>query len=292
MIQLTVYVSDIEAVMSVFTHIRLYTSTEEDGMYTHLDYILLVAGQSTYEYTHTMGTSDSWYRSSYWSVATESSLSDPVQGTEAELYHYPTYPSELEFNSSEETIIRKIRRLIGDLKKLERIYTDGTDFCSSVANDNKTIDMGEKGWPVYISINTVEYTALTNPYTQGYQYLTFSGSLISGSQNPTIDLWFYTFKFSDREIYQSYNDAMIPYGLTSTTVTQDHLILQASIDTLTNMWAEDSVDDGANITDDATRYGPGPGLLERDKTIKHLQKILDNLIKQYMFVGTRGILID
>lgn len=292
MIQLTIHVKDIATVMSVFTHIRLYTSSSETGTYTHLAYIPLAAGQSTYTYLHTAGTFETWYKSSYWSVSTESSLSDAVQGSEPELYHYPTYPDEVEFDTVKMTIIRKIRRLIGDFKNTNRIYSDGTDLCSSVVDDNKTIDMAEKGWPVYISVNDIEYTSIINPYVQGYRYLTFSGTLVSGSQNPAVDLWFYTFKFSDREVYQSYSDAMTPPLISSTNVTQDMLILQAAIDLLQNIYAEDIVNDGARIQDDMSLYDPSPGLRQRDALTKRLQDMLDKLVKQYLFSSLEGILID
>lgn len=294
MIHLTIYVDNIDAVISVFTHIRLYTSNEELGTYTHLAYITLVAGQSVYEYTHVDGTSETWYRSSYWSAAQESSLSDPVQGAEAQIFHYPTYPDEAGFSSSEETIIRKIRRFIGDLKGLGRLYIDGTDeytLSSALQPDGYTIDLGEKGWPVYISLNEVEKTFLSDPVVQGYQHLTFSGTL---SSDDIIDIWYYTFKFSNREIYEAYEDVMIPAGLTSANVTQDHLILQASIDLLENMASADIIEDGALIRDDQTVYDPSPGLAERDKTIKRLKAMLDDLVKQYKYdmSGLSGVLID
>ena len=290
MIQLTIYVDDITTVMSVFTHIKLYTSSTETGAYTHLDYVLLVGGQSTYEYTHITGSTDTWYKSSYWSVATESSLSDPVQGADAELYHYPTYPVEVLFGTSELTIIRKIRRLIGDFKGLGKIYSDGTGSCTSILDDSHTIDLSDKSWPVYVSINSVEYTSVMDPIVQGYQYLTFSGTL--DSESDIVDVWYYKFKFSDREVYQAYSDVMIPPGLTGDTVTQDHLVLQAAIDMLENMTAEDMVDNGALVRDGLDTYDPTPGLRERDATIKRLKRMLDALIKQYMFAGITGVLID
>lgn len=293
MIQLTIYVDDIDAVMTVFTHIRLYTSTEEEGTYSHLDYVALVAGQSVYTYTHTDGTSDTWYKSSYWSASTESSLSDPVQGEEAELYHYPTYPNEVDFSSTEMAIIRRIRRYIGDLKGLNRLYRNSegdNDFCSALHDDGKTVELEEKGWPVYISLNEVDKTSASDPYVQGYKWLTFSGTL--SSNNYPIDIWYYTFKFSDIEIYRAYDESLVPAGLTSNTVTQDHLILVASIDLMESMTWEDMIEDGAQIRDDQSSYDPSPGLRARDAAINRLKKRLDDLIKQYRLTGVEGILVD
>ena len=111
MIKLTILVDDIDNVISIFTHIRLYTSDTEGGTYTHLAYIPLIAGQSTYYYDHVEGTEDTWYKTSYYNMGSglESSLSEAVQGISAELFHYPTYPNEIDFGSTEKTIIRKMQ---------------------------------------------------------------------------------------------------------------------------------------------------------------------------------------
>jgi hypothetical protein len=290
MIELTIMVDDISTVLSVFTHIRIYTSDSESGTYTHLDYITLAAGQSTYTYTHTAGTESTWYKSSYWSASTESSLSDPVQGTTTSLYHYPTYPDEVEFSTTESTIINRIRRYIGDNKEVKRLYLDGDEFVSYIKEDNKTVDIEERGWPVYITVNDIEKTSLYDPTVQGYQYLTFSGTL--DSDTDVVNLWYYLFKFSDREVYEAYENAMIPPGLTSSTVTTDCYVLQASIDLLENMTADDMVSDGAIIRDDQSLYDPSPGLRIRDDMINRLRKQLDDLVKQLMFSNITGVLID
>jgi hypothetical protein len=73
------------------------------------------------------------------------------------------------------------------------------------------------------------------------------------------------------------------------------LMLQAAIDLLQNMYAEDVVDDGASIRDDMTLYDPSPGLRERDRLIGRLQKQLDGLIKECIkssMLGLAGVLID
>lgn len=295
MIRLTITVSDITNVMLLFTHIRLYTSTSEEGTYTYLDDVLLVAGQSVYYYSHVDGTEDTWYKSSYYNTSTdlESSLSDAVQGVTAELYHYPTYPEEIDFTTSELTVIRKIRRYIGDFKGLGRSYLSGDSFCVALQGDNKTIDLDDNGWPVYVLVNSTEKTTSDDPVVQGYQYLTFSGTLDADSD--TVDIWYYTFKFSDRQIYEAYSDAIIPPFVSSACVTDDHLTLQAAIDLLENLTSGDLVDDGASIRDDNTSYDPTPGLLERDRLINRLRKQLDALIAECVksgMLGLEGVLID
>lgn len=297
MINLTIEVADIAVVIAMYDQIKIYTSDAEGGTYTYLDSKYLLAGVSIYTYLHLAGTTDTWYKSSYYNSGTgvESALSNASSGSAPSLYHTISYPQEYDFDADEEIIIRKIRRLVGDMKQLERLYSDGTEFCSSILGDNKTIDLGEKGWPVYISINDIEYTSLDDPVVQGYRYLTFSGTLNSGVVNDVVNIWYHTFKFSDREIYEAYGDAMIPPLVPSDCVSQDHLMLQASIDLLMNMYVEDVVDDGALIRDDMTLYDPSPGLRERDKLIGRLQKQLDGLIKECIksgMLGLAGVLID
>jgi hypothetical protein len=298
MIRLTIIVNNVNTYMSMgFTHLNVYVSDSEDGSYTALTSIVLVAGKAEYLYTHTTGTSDNWYKSSIYSSTStvECCWSDAVRGDCPSLYHNATYPAECEFDEDENVVIRKIRRLIGDLENLKHLYVDCTDeflSCSFIENDNRTINLEERGWPVYIAVNDEEKTSLDDPIVQGYQYLTFSGTLNSGVVNDIIDVWYYAFKFSDREIYDAYSDSMIPPGLTSSTVTQDHLILQASIDLLENMTSADMIEDGARIVDGNTSYDPSPGLAERDKTIKRLKAMLDSLVKQYMMSDLTGILID
>lgn len=295
MIKLTILVADIDTIIGLFTHIRLYTSDAASGTYTHLAYVALVDGQSTYYYDDVDGTEDTWYKSSYYNINSgiESSLSEAVKGTSAELFHYPTYPSEIDFDSSEKIIIRKIRRLIGDLKDLERIYITSTsdELNYLIQNDDKTVEFnGNRGWPVYISLDGVEKTTTSDPIVQGYRLTTFSGTLVDGSY--PIDIWYQSFKFSDREIFDAYSDSMMPPGLTADTITQDHLILQASIDLLESMTAEDMVENGARIVDDQTVYDPSIGLRTRADMINRLRKQLDALIKQYMFSNIGGVLVD
>jgi hypothetical protein len=292
MIRITITVANVAEAIALYTHIRLYSSEEEDGTYTHLAYVLLVSGVSTYTYDHLAGTLDTWYKCSYYntSPSRESDQSDAAQGRRAELFYSPTYPPEFIFDNSELDIIRKIRRFIGDFKGLKRLYIDEAEFCNYIQDDNKTVDMSEKSWPVYVSLNDTEKTSLLEPVVQGYQYLTFSGTLDESSD--TLDIWYYTFKFSDVEVYEAFEDTLIPPGLTSSTVTQDHLVLQASIDLLENMTSEDMVENGAAVRDDRSLYDPSPGLRERAVTIERLKKLLHSLVKQYMFSDLTGMLID
>lgn len=304
MIKLTIQVTDIENVLLLYSYIRIYRSDSADGTYTHMAFVTLMPGQSEYAYDDITGTPDNWYRSSYYrDESMESALSNAAHGTAPTLFTGATYPNEIDFTTDQYTIIRKIRRFIGDNKGLSRLYLEDCESgsCNPIHTDGKTLELNEKGWPVYISLremsNEEDKTSLDDPRVQGYKYLTFSGTLFNGTDcaYDTIDIWYYTFKFSDREIYEAYSDAMIPAHVPSESVTQDHLILQAAIDLLENMTSDDMVDDGASIRDDQSYYDPSPGLREREKAIGRLKKMLDDLVDETIksaIINLTGVLID
>ena len=306
MIRLTVNVSNISNVIQIYSYIRVYRSTTSSGGYSSLGYVPLEPDVSTYYYDDLTGTPDYWYEVSYYKDAnTESALSDPIKGSDPSLYYDTTYPNEIDFPEADEVIIRKIRRLIGDFKGLDRIYvTDcSLESCTFVEDDGKTILLPKKGWPVYIGLTNSsgtleEKTTLIDPEVQGYKYLTFSNNLIEGSicNYDIVDIWYYTFKFSDREVYEAYGDAMIPARVPSAYVTQDHLVLQAAIDLLENMTSADMTEDGAQIEDDQrNRYDPSPGLNARKETLARLRAMLDALIKEVIFnlvSSIEGVIVD
>lgn len=282
MVKLTIYVDDVSVVVAAgFTQCIIYRSDAEDGTYTSIHTLALAAGTSTYYYTDATGDATLWYKSRYYNpiAAQYSSYSDPVQGEEPQLYHNVTYPQEAYFGTADETKIKKIRILIGDVKEVRREYQE--ECQSSVSEDRHTYELAQKGWPLYIALADVEMTSSEDPYFDGYRYLTFSGTI--GEQD-SIDIWYDTFRWSDSEILDHYTNTMIPPGLTTTTVTTDHLLLQAAIDLLEAENWRDYIENGARIQDSDTEWDPSPGYRARESAIKRLQKRLEDLVKQYMLL--------
>jgi hypothetical protein len=282
MIKLTIYVDDVSTVIAAgFTQCFVYRADSETGTYVSIHNFSLVAGTSTYYHTDATGDATKWYKSRYYNptAAIYSSYSDPVQGEEAELFHSITYPQETYLGTSDETKVKKIRVLIGDAKEVRREYQ--AECQSSVSEDGHTYELDQKGWPLYISLSDIEMTSSANPYFDGYRYLTFSGTI---GETDSIDIWYYTFRWSDSEIIDHYNNTMIPPGLTSSTVSMDHLILQAAIDLLEAENWRDYIENGARISDSDTEWDPSPGYRARESAIKRLQKRLDDLVKQYTLV--------
>ena len=197
-----------------------------------------------------------------------------------------SYEIELELSSDNVIIVDKIRTLIGDEKK---VIHDYISTCKSrLSDDDCTVEMKSKGWPKSIYWNGVEETNSSGVTVRGYRYLTFSGSIVD---TDVLDMYCYSFRNSDTEVHSTYNNAMIPPGLTATTVTSDHLILQAAIDLLEGELISDAVDSGVKIRDGDTTYDPEPSLEARQKILDRLRKRLDDLILQYM-LNTDGILVD
>lgn len=282
MVKLTIYVDDVNVVVAAgFTQCFIYRSDAEDGTYTSIHSFALSAGTSTYYYTDATGDATNWYKSRYYNPTTMiySSYSDAVQGEESELFNNVTYPQEAYFGTADETTIKKIRILIGDVIEVRREYQE--ECQSSVSEDRHTYELAQKGWPLYVSLADVEMTSSSDPYVDGYRYLTFSGTI---GETDSVDIWYSTFRWSDSEILDHYNNTMIPPGLTTTTVTTDHLIIQAAIDLLEAENWRDYIENGARIQDSDTEWDPSPGYRARESAIKRLQKRLDDLVKQYMLL--------
>ncbi|MBW1799217.1 MAG: hypothetical protein JRJ85_00675 [Deltaproteobacteria bacterium] len=248
----------------------------------YFTYIFVDAPGSSQEY---------WYRARYeipvGLAPPYSSFSEAIRaGTFSKIFHRISYPDDIDLSDDEDTIINKIRILIGDRKQLIHDYIS---TCKSRLSDNDhTIEMKDKGWPVYINLNGVEKTRVNDPYIDGYRYLTFSGSI---GASDVIDIYCYTFRNSDSSINDAYSNVMIPPGLTSATVTQDHFILQTAITLLEGELISDAVDSGVKIRDGDTNYDPTPSFSARQKILDRLRKRLDDLITQYLLAGG-GVLID
>jgi hypothetical protein len=169
--------------------------------------------------------------------------------------------------------------------------------------------MDEKGWPAYINMGGMQFTDTDNPSVNGYRFLrfqqyiddvctecvTYSGTCgedVVKEVTHGVDIWYYTFRNSDRQIMEAYDNCPPPSPLTSTTATAEAYMLQTSIDLLRGSLWEDATEDGASIRDEGSHYDPSPGLDTRRQLLADLQKRLDDLIKAVMLSGITGVLID
>ena len=271
--------------------------------------VLLDSSYSTYYFTDPDGIATSWYTSRYYNSSTGSTSgwSTPILGESEDLYYNPIYPNEEEYTTAEQLVIDRVRLLIGDPLDLRREF--GEEALSSIHPDGKTYQLDERGWPISVSFGGVPYLTLSNPTVNGYRFLRFDDfvddvcTTVSGYTNLCgeavdkevingVDIWYHTFRNSDREIMAAYDSVIIPAPLTAATATTEVYILQTAIDLLYKELWEDLTEDGAVIYDEGTRYDPTPGLENRRKLLDGLKKRLDDLIKNLMFGGITGVLID
>lgn len=295
MIYLMFYVENIASVIQVYNQIQVQSSASETGTFATVSGanfpINLVAGQTIYNATDIDGTSTTWYKSRYYHSGTEavSSWSDPVLGEEGMICKDPTFPVEVSYGTSDQLVIDRIRRLVGDPVGLKREF----DESDNIHLDGKIYEFEEKGWPCSININGTTYTSTSNPTVNGYKYLKFSEDITTLSGvDLEVDVFYYTFRNSDREIYETYNTCPPPAGLTTSTCTSEIYMLVTAIDLLNQETWEDLIENGLIVTDEASRVDPSPGLRGRDTMLERLQKRLDDLVKRLLLSGISGVLLD
>lgn len=305
MIHLSFIVDNVNTVLQIYNTIQVQRASQElpadETNYSTLSGvdghpIPLVAGTVQYALTDPAGISSSWYRSRYYSTSTGSvsAWSDPILGEPGDLYYNPLFPPEIAYGTADQLVIDRIRRLIGDPIGLRREY--GSEAASSIHFDDKTYELDERGWPVSVTMGGIAMNDSTDPTINGYRFLKFDQditiiSTVSGVEYG-IDIWYYTFRFSDREIMEAYDNCPVPIGLTLTTVTPEAFILQTSIDLLTQNATENVFENGAKISDEGSHYDPATGIEALDDLLDKLQKRLDDLVKRLMMSGITGYRLD
>lgn len=316
MISLTFTVGNINAVMYIYDRIQVmrYNGTspaprpvdiadyitisgvDTINSRTGVSDVLLNLNYTEYYFQDAGGDADDWYVSRYYNDAdaSASAWTNPILGESQDVYYDPLYPPEIEYGSEDQLIINRIRRLIGDPLGLRREY--GEEAASSIHPDNKTYELDEKGWPATIYMNNTQYNNISNPSVNGYKFLRFDKDIsitttISG-MTYGVDIYYYTFRHSDREIMDAYDNCPPPVGLTTVTATSEAYMLQTAYELLYSEVFEDSGEDGAIIRDEGTLYNPEPGQQTRRALLENLKKRLDDLVKSLMLGGVEGVLID
>jgi hypothetical protein len=261
--------------------------------------VALVNNVYTYQVEDPNGSATDWYISRYVDNSPTisgmmSSWSDPILGEAGDLLYSPLYPKEITYDATDQLIIDRIRRLIGDPIGLRREF--GDDAVSSIQPDNRTYELDEKGWPVSVTLGVIPMNSSSVTTMNGYRYLQFRQDItvttVSGGIEYGLDVWYHTFRHSDREIMAAYDNCPPPIGLTTTTATSEAYMLQTAIELIQLELWEDAVEDGAELRDEGSHYDPAAGLEVRRKLIDNLQKKLDDLVKTLILGGVTGVLID
>lgn len=312
MIRLLFTVDNISTVILIYDQIQIQRSSSESGVFSYVDGVgpvLLNYNTSNYSVTDATGLTTDWYRSRYYSSDSGiySEWSSPILGESGEIFYNPLYPTEATYGASQKMVIDRIRKLIGDNKTIKHEY--GEPAVANVHQDSITFELPNKGWPASVIMNGAVYNSIINPSVNDYKYLifndyigdicyntvTYSGCCATDNTKVIpegIDIWYYTFRHSDKEIMEAYNVCPIPYPLTANNANSEVCILQTAIDLIHSELLMDSIEDGAHITDENTSYNPSIGLEVRRKLLNDLQSRLDKLIKKILMSNISGVLID
>ncbi len=276
---------------------------------TDVSNVLISTDYYQYYFTDPDGYANDWYISRYYNSTTDgtSGWSAPIQGDPGDLYYNPQFPPEIAYGTSDQLIIDRIRLWTGDPLGLRREY--GEEALSSIHTDGKTYEMDETGWPAYINMGGVQYTSTDNPSVNGYRFLRFQDYIDDVCQSCVtysgtcgedvvkevvngIDVWYYTHRFSDRQIMAAYDNCPPPTPLTTETANAEVYMLQTSIDLLRMELWEDATEDGAVVKDEGSTYDPSGGLAIRKALLDDLTKRRDALVKALQLTGITGVLVD
>lgn len=303
MIILNIAVDNVNTVLQIYNQIQLQRASSEFGTYatvSGLGPITLVSNTSAYSVNDATGLTTDWYISRYYDSTTgsTSAWSDPVIGEVGDIYYNPLFPTELNLGTSDTLVVDRIRILVGDPKGINREYGEAAE--SSIHNDGQVYELDEKGWPAAISMDGTQYNELGNPSVNGYRFLKFDDYIdtpvvtYSGTRmiEQGVDIWYYTFRWSDREIMEAYDNTPPPPPLTTVTANAEVYMLACAYDLLSGeSWLAIN-EDGAKVQDEGTKYDPTPGMLLRTDMLDKLKKRLDDAVASLALSGISGVLID
>lgn len=298
---LTIEVDNPATVVLSYDKIKVYSATSKSGTYAEITTAstrLAISSATTYSYTDLNGTATTWYRTSFFNSTTsaESSLSTPRQGLPDRNYQGTTFPPEVQLSTSEQTVINWIRQTIGDYKELRRDYVN--DCYDNVFEDRLVYELQDKGWPVKVRLDGREFSVAHvqtnfNPTVDGNKFITFTG--ITGKVITTtgiLDVWYNTFRFSDKEILEAYDNTTTPAGIPTANATTEMYILKASISILEGEIWQDMINAGSRVVDGDTTFDPSPGLAGRQRMIDSLKTRLDDVVRKARSGIFTGVRID
>jgi hypothetical protein len=303
---LTITVRSTTEVAAVYNQLLIYRADSANGPFSTITTEAL-DGSSSYSYLDTETTSGKYYRVQYYNSGTlaSSPFSELAQETGVfSEYTVPTttatYPPEIALSENDREIVESIRVTLGDLTVIERDSYDSseptTDCARQISADTTTWEMVEwKGWPQRVILDGTDKTSLSDPQVLGYRYLTFSGgsSVVTG----TLDLYYASFRFSDREILLAYDRArnlLASCGLEAGDITTEMLIMQAAILLLEGELRE-AHNTAVMIRDGDTTYDRGRNIMSRTEALRDLQRKLQEILdcaRMNASMGLEGVRVE
>jgi len=291
---ITISVVSVDAVETLFDQLLISKASDINGPYTELAVVspVTLATSSSYSVADLAATAGTYYKAQYYNSSSmiSSVFSEPAQETGLfSEYSVPestaTYPPEIALSAEDREIVESIRVTLGDLGNVERDSYAASDPQSviscgeQVSADRCTWELREyRGWPRQIVLNGDLKTSLADPQVLGYRYLTFSGgsACITGS----LDIFYNTFRYSDREILLAYDrsrNLLVACGLKETQVTTEMRIMQAAI-LLLEGEIRQTQENAVMIRDGETTYDNTLGLRSRTDDLLDLKQKMKDLI--------------
>ncbi len=303
---LTITAPSDSAVGTLFDKVRIFRATGMSGPYSmiaELDF------GSPVTYCDLASTPSMYYKAQYYNSSTmiSSVFSEVAQETGIfSEYTVPestaTYPPEIALSDDDREIVESIRITLGDSGLIERDLYCASDPQSNAACGSQidpagcTWEMLEwKGWPQKVLLNGIEKTDINDPQVIGYRFLSFSGTepCITGS----LDVYYNSFRFSDREILMAYDRArnlLVTCGLSEDRITTEMRIMQAAILLLEGEIRE--VSQGAfKIVDGDTTYDNSAMIRSRTDDLADLKRKIDYLVECARYASAydiEGVRVD
>ena len=317
MINITLSIPNVADVLTLYNSVQLYKyigtgtpdentnisqyiptiGTDKISNRTNVSDILLSPGYTSYYFFDSTGSFDSWYIERYFNTGNNGSSgwSSPFQGAGQDLLYNPIYPPEIDHTSAEKLIINRLRILIGDPIGIDRVF--GPDAEENLFPDRLVYELPEKGWPCSINIYGNQYANVLNPTVNGYRYLKFyapvdtSITTVSGIDY-SIDIWYNTFRHSDKEIMGAYDNCPPPTPLNSSNCTSEVFMLQTAYDLLQGETWEVISEGAIKVVDDTSSFDPSPGITARKDLLLALRTRLDAAIKGLTLAGITGVRVE
>ena len=303
---ITITVRSVTEVAAVFDQLLIYRADSASGPFSLIETAAL-DGSAGYSYLDVDTGPGKYYRAQYYNSVSlvSSQFSELAQETGIfSEYSVPTttatYPPEIALSEQDREIVESIRITLGDLTTIERDsydYSEPTTDCGrQISANGCTWEMIEwKGWPQRVILNGTEKTSLTDPQVLGYRFLTFTGTTpcITG----TLDLFYASFRFSDREILLAYDRArnlLVSCGLSGNQITTEMLIMQAAILLLEGELRQ-AHNNAVMIRDGDTTYDSGRSITSRTQALEDLQRKLRELLecaRMYASYNLEGVRVE
>lgn len=300
-IVVTIYISSPSSILTSYDVIKVYRSDYSDGYFsevtTAVTRISISSSQYYYNYEDSTGTSSSYYKVSYYNSSTliESSLSSASKGTEVEdTFVNSSYPAEISFTPDDSLNINRIRYYIGDRKSVKRDYVSPscTGAYEQVSGDGYSYALSDRGWPLRVIKDSVEYTTKTNPFVTDYSFITFSGTTVSTTSG-VLDVWYERFRHSDREILGVYNTTPAPAYVATSSTTTEMYRLSASITILEEEIRQLTGETSGSVSlQGEFSYNPEPLLRQKRVEVDKLKAKLEDLVAEYKETTLEGVRIE